>query len=80
MYFGNDRASESPRLTPRELEILSLTSEGHSSKEIGAVLFISSRTVDFHRASKYTKLDVTTRLAAFHRATAPGLLPSGGAG
>jgi DNA-binding NarL/FixJ family response regulator len=36
-------------LSPRQREVLRLTAEGHSTKEIATVLDISPRTVEFHR-------------------------------
>jgi len=45
-------------LTDREKEILKLIAEGHSSKEIGDLLFISQGTVETHRKSLLKKLDV----------------------
>ncbi|MCB0754387.1 MAG: response regulator transcription factor [Flavobacteriales bacterium] len=45
-------------LTEREIEILSLISEGLSSKQIGEKLFISPRTVDTHRTNLMNKLDI----------------------
>ncbi|MBF0529362.1 MAG: response regulator transcription factor [Deltaproteobacteria bacterium] len=44
-------------LTVREREILKLVAEGHTNKEIGALLFISPRTVDKHRSNLMRKLD-----------------------
>ena len=41
-----DRISQ---LTPRQREVLRLVAQGRSAKEIGAVLNISPRTVEFHR-------------------------------
>jgi DNA-binding NarL/FixJ family response regulator len=43
-------------LSVREREILKLIAEGKSSKEIGDLLFISSRTVQHHRANIMRKL------------------------
>jgi len=43
-------------LTFREREIIKLIAEGKSSKEIGELLFISSRTVQHHRANIMRKL------------------------
>ena len=37
-------------LTPRQREVLQLVAEGHSAKEIAAVLRISRRTAEFHKA------------------------------
>jgi DNA-binding NarL/FixJ family response regulator len=50
-------APEEP-LTVREREIIKLIAEGNSSKEIGELLFISSRTVQHHRANIMRKLNV----------------------
>jgi DNA-binding NarL/FixJ family response regulator len=46
------------RLSDRELEILRLVAKGKSSVEIGALLFISPRTVDTHRNNIIQKLEV----------------------
>lgn len=45
-------------LTPREREVLQLVAEGKTSKEIGALLCISLKTADTHRASIMAKLDI----------------------
>lgn len=45
-------------LTVREREIIKLIAEGKSSKEIGSLLFISSRTVQHHRANIMRKLSI----------------------
>jgi DNA-binding NarL/FixJ family response regulator len=45
-------------LTIREREIIKLIAEGKSSKEIGGLLFISSRTVQHHRANIMRKLNI----------------------
>jgi DNA-binding NarL/FixJ family response regulator len=50
-------AREEP-LTTREREIIKLIAEGKSSKEIGELLFISSRTVQHHRANIMRKLQL----------------------
>jgi DNA-binding CsgD family transcriptional regulator len=57
-------------LTPREREIATLAAAGSTSKQIAAQLFLSSRTVDNHLQSVYTKLGITGRQAlaeAFRR-------------
>ena len=43
-------------ITEREEEILKLVAEGHSSKEIADLLFISVKTVERHRANLLQKL------------------------
>lgn len=48
-------------LTPREREIAGLAAAGATSKQIAAQLFLSSRTVDNHLQSVYTKLGIGGR-------------------
>ena len=55
---GEPRMAPEEPLTVREREIVKLIAEGKSSKEIGALLFISSRTVQHHRANIMRKLNV----------------------
>ncbi|MBI3195525.1 MAG: response regulator transcription factor [Ignavibacteriae bacterium] len=45
-------------LTPREREILQLIAEGNTNQQIADKLFISVRTVEFHRANIIEKLGV----------------------
>ena len=49
-------AAEKSRITDREREIVQLLAEGKSSKEIAAILGISVRTVETHRAAIMKKL------------------------
>ncbi|QIY60890.2 response regulator [Streptomyces sp. RPA4-2] len=49
-------------VTPREEEVLKLVAEGHSSKEIADLLFISVKTVQRHRANLLHKLGLRDRL------------------
>lgn len=63
------------RLTKREIEVLSLIAQGHSSKEAADNLYVSKRTVDFHLANIYDKLQVNNRVQAFRAATRLGLIP-----
>lgn len=62
------------RLTKREIEVLSLVLEGRSSREVAASLYCSKRTVDFHLARIYEKLQVTNRVQAMRRAALLGLV------
>lgn len=52
------RAVDGPKISKRESEVLTLTAEGHTSKEIGGILGISPRTVEHHRARVMTKLGI----------------------
>jgi DNA-binding NarL/FixJ family response regulator len=54
-------------LSSRELEVLELVAEGLTNAEIGAVLYISARTVAQHLRSVYNKLGVNSRAAAVAR-------------
>jgi DNA-binding CsgD family transcriptional regulator len=53
-----DGAPDAVHLSPREQEVLKLLAEGKINKEIAAVLGISPRTVEAHRARVMLKLDL----------------------
>ena len=48
-------------LTPREIEVAHLIKEGKTTKEIAALLNLSSRSVDFHRLNIRRKLGFSDR-------------------
>jgi DNA-binding NarL/FixJ family response regulator len=54
-----EAAPEDP-LTPRELQVVKLIAEGHSSDRIAEELVISRKTVDHHRANILGKLGMRT--------------------
>jgi len=53
--------AEAWSLTPREFEVLRLVADGLTNKEIGARLFLSPKTVEFHLGRAYRKLAVRSR-------------------
>ncbi|AYE93621.1 LuxR family transcriptional regulator [Mycobacterium paragordonae] len=59
-------------LTPTELDVVRLVTEGLANKDVATRLFISRRTVETHLTHIYTKLNLTSRVqlvqeAARHR-------------
>jgi len=61
-------------LTAREQEVLLLLARGLRNKEIAARLYVSERTVNFHLANIYQKLNVSGRTEALSKAHEKGLL------
>lgn len=52
------QTSETPRLTPRETEVLQLVAEGYPNKQIAHVLKVGLKTVEKHRQELMNKLDI----------------------
>ena len=61
-------------LTPRELEVTKLISEGLTAEEIAATLVISKKTVDRHRANILEKLGMRNRVELTRYAIKRGLV------
>ena len=51
---------ENNLLSSREKEVLQLITEGKTSKEIGEILFLSSKTIDVHRNNIMKKIELYT--------------------
>ncbi len=62
------------KLTPREIEVLSLVAEGLKRDEIAARLFLSEGTVKTHMKNIYQKLEVSGKTTAIKAAQMQGLI------
>jgi len=76
---ARDGTPTSGPLTRRELDVLRLAARGARTKEIASSLDVSTRTVEAHLTSIYTKLGVSGRTEAILRANAMGLVSARGA-
>jgi DNA-binding NarL/FixJ family response regulator len=77
LYLQETQASSSDplaTLTTREREILQLVAEGHTSQQIGKLLFISPRTAEVHRANLMRKLKVSSKAELIRYAMTQGLV------
>ncbi len=61
-------------LTPRELQVLKLIAEAHTSKEIAKELYISIKTVERHRQNILDKLGMSDRVELTRYAIRRGLV------
>jgi DNA-binding NarL/FixJ family response regulator len=75
-YKGADQQPQDVirKLTPRQREILQLLAEGHSPKEIGDILYISARTVEFHKYRIMETLNLKTSAELVHYAIKHGIV------
>ena len=60
-------------LSPRQREVLQLLAEGKSAKEIGAILNVSTRTVEFHKYRMMEQLSIKTSAELVQYAVRHGL-------
>lgn len=72
--FGKQGRAPYETLTARELDVLRLLARGLRNKEIAARLYVSERTVNFHLANIYQKLNVSGRTEALSKAIEQGLV------
>jgi DNA-binding NarL/FixJ family response regulator len=76
-HLERARSGERPAadpLSPRESEVLKLVAEGHTSKEIGELLYIAEKTVERHRGNILEKLGMRDRVELTRYAIRRGLI------
>jgi len=71
-----EQTRESPRLTPRQTEILRLIAQGATGKSIAKSLGISPKTVEYHRAIIMKRIDQHDVAGLTRYAISTGLLPA----
>jgi DNA-binding NarL/FixJ family response regulator len=76
LQFGRQSRGGHPyeALTAREQEVLRLLARGMRNKEMAAHLHVSERTINFHLANIYQKLNVSGRTEALSKALEQGLI------
>jgi DNA-binding NarL/FixJ family response regulator len=72
----NNPAKLFSALTPRQREVLQLVAEGKSAKEIGALLFISVKTVEFHKKHLMEQLNLRSTAELIRYAVEHGWVSS----
>jgi len=63
---------EKTRLTPRQMEVLTLVAQGLTYKEVGAALYLSERTVKYHMGQILKRLHLENRAQVIAYATREG--------
>ncbi len=58
---GRRAEPASSRLTPHELQVALLVTQGLTNREAAAALFLSPKTIEYHLGQIYRKLDVRGR-------------------
>ena len=56
-------SAEAPHLTRMEKEVAAMVATARSNREIAALLYVNTKTVEFHLANLFTKLGVRNRTA-----------------
>ena len=70
-HLDRVHASEAERLTPREIEIVSMLQNGDSYKQVAEKFFISVDTVKFHIRNIYGKLQINSRAELINKYKRP---------
>jgi DNA-binding NarL/FixJ family response regulator len=73
-WMADPSAGPAEPLTTREQEVLKLIAEAHTNREIGAILHLSEKTVESHRANILRKLGMRDRVELVRYAIRRGLV------
>ncbi len=72
-----DRKGPLEELTARQREILQLIAEGQNTKQIGVILKVSPKTIEYHRMKLMNRLNIHDVPGLVRFAMQAGLLPQG---
>ncbi|RZL38578.1 MAG: LuxR family transcriptional regulator [Rubrivivax sp.] len=67
------RSADFPKLTKRELDVLGWTAQGKTAWEVGIILGMSEKTVNFHLGNAMRKLEVSSKHQAVLKCIAAGI-------
>jgi DNA-binding NarL/FixJ family response regulator len=73
-WMSSDDEGPKEPLTPREQEVVKLIAEAHTNAQIAAVLHLSEKTVESHRANVLRKLGMRDRVELVRYAIRRGLV------
>jgi DNA-binding NarL/FixJ family response regulator len=71
---SSSRAERYKQLSNREREVFQLIAEGHSTRQIADMLYVSISTIKSHRAKIMEKLGIETPVKLVHFAIQLGLV------
>jgi len=74
-YNSDDALDPQQQLTAREREVIQLSVEGYTCREIAERLGVSKRTIETHRGKAMHKLGLHTRIELLRYAISRGILP-----
>jgi DNA-binding NarL/FixJ family response regulator len=74
MAFGVRPSRDTPRVSPRELDVVRLVVEGRSNDEVGAELGIGVKTVETHLRRMFERFEIASRTELAARALREGWL------
>jgi len=73
-WMSDDTSGPTVPLTPREEEVVKLIAEAHTNTQIAAMLHLSAKTVESHRANVLRKLGMRDRVELVRYAIRRGLV------